>query len=155
MLLCQCMLFAALSWVSYCLHPFLYTWSSHFIQLLLMSLFMHTPTNQITGIGVSSPYHMGCDTVPSMKDSQFSFSSLRYFISTKWALWVPFTGLRFDTLLGYPANEVSESVDLIFLLPQWDMFKGHCNWFNGVSLKHGSTWKLWFRPYLGKGSSQW
>ena len=30
---------------------------------------------------------------------------------------VPFTGSGFDTLFGYPANEVSEPVDLIFLLP--------------------------------------
>ena len=56
---CQCycasawMIFAALSWISHCLHPCLCTWSGHFMPLLLMSLFMHSPNKWKT---CSSPF---------------------------------------------------------------------------------------------------
>lgn len=63
---------------------------------------------------LSGPTHMYCDVVSSLKDQHFSLSAPRDFSSIKGGSSAPCTGSGFDIL--YPANGVSESVDLIFQL---------------------------------------
>lgn len=108
------LLSSALPQVLHYLHPFLSTCSCYFTQLLLMSLFTHTSPRSSPEKELSGPTHMYCDVVSSLKDQHFSLSAPRDFSSIKGGSSAPCTGSGFDIL--YPANGVSESVDLIFQL---------------------------------------